>query len=108
MAETEQTPLRTAVLGYGYWGPNLARVVAAGKKTALAAVCDRAEDARARAQASHPGAEVTGSWEGLLEDDSIEAVVVALPVDLHFSSALEALEAGKHVHGREADGELRR
>ncbi len=90
-------PVRVAVVGYGYWGPNLARNVAVGDATELAAVCDLTEDARARAERLHPTTRVTGDWQSVLDDPEVEAVVVALPIALHHRFALEALEAGKHV-----------
>jgi predicted dehydrogenase len=86
-----------AVLGYGYWGPNVARNVSACSETRLIAVCDREERALARAARLHPGVRVTDDWGAILLDDTVDAVIVALPVGLHYQFALEALEAGKHV-----------
>jgi predicted dehydrogenase len=90
-------PIGVAVVGYGYWGPNLARNVATSDQTELRAVCDLSEDARARAEKLHPGTWVTGDWDAVLADPEVEAVVVALPIALHHRVALEALDAGKHV-----------
>jgi predicted dehydrogenase len=89
--------LNTAVLGYGYWGPNLARNVVATSRCRLTTVCDLDATARARAVKLHPGARVTDDWNSVLADDDLDAVVVALPVALHHRFAIEALEAGKHV-----------
>jgi predicted dehydrogenase len=92
-----QGALSTAILGYGYWGPNLARNVVAASKSRLAAVCDLDTAARARASRLHPGVRITDDWDSVLADQDIEAVVIALPVGLHHRFALEALQAGKHV-----------
>lgn len=86
-----------AILGYGYWGPNLARNIAAARGAELVAICDRDEAARASASERHPGVRTTGDLDSVLSDVEVDAVIVALPVPLHHRFALEALEAGKHV-----------
>jgi predicted dehydrogenase len=88
--------LRVGIVGYGYWGPNLARNVDACESTELAGVCDSSEVARERAAASHPAARITSDFAELLEGQ-IDAIVVALPIPMHHPYALQALEAGKHV-----------
>lgn len=86
-----------ALVGYGYWGPNLARNVAACPGGRLHTVCDVDPASQARARKLHPGARVTDDWESVLQDPAVDAVIIALPVGLHHSFALEALDAGKHV-----------
>ena len=95
--ERDGSPVRVAVVGFGYWGPNVARNFASSESTDLRVVCDRDDAARNRASSLHPLARVTADWDELLADESIEAVAVALPVPLHYRFALEALSAGKHV-----------
>jgi predicted dehydrogenase len=90
-------PLGIAVAGYGYWGPNLARVANTCAATTLEVVCDLNETARERAAKLHPGVRVTSEWEDVLNDDRVGAVIIALPVPMHFPYALDALRAGKHV-----------
>src|SRR3954468_8133866 len=97
MSEQHGPPVGVAVVGFGYWGPNVARNFASSKATDLRLVCDREESALARATELHPGARTTTEWDAVLSDDSIEAVAVALPVPLHHRYAMEALAAGKHV-----------
>jgi predicted dehydrogenase len=84
-------------VGYGYWGPNLARNVAMGATTELVAICDSDPESRKRARKQHPTVPVIEAWEDVLGDADIEAVVIALPMGMHFPYALAALEAGKHV-----------
>jgi predicted dehydrogenase len=86
-----------ALVGYGYWGPNLARNVAACAGGRLHTVCDVDPVSQARARKLHPGARVTDDWESVLQDPTVDAVMIALPVVLHHRFALEALHAGKHV-----------
>jgi predicted dehydrogenase len=86
-----------AVVGYGYWGPNLARNVVAARNARLVGVCDLDPDARARASAAHPSAAVTDDWEATLANPAVDAVIIAVPVALHHRFALSACQAGKHV-----------
>jgi predicted dehydrogenase len=91
------TPVGVALLGYGYWGPNLARNVMTCDATRLEVICDADESARARAAKTYPHARVTADWTEVLEDPAVDAVMVALPVPLHHRFALEVLQAGRHV-----------
>jgi predicted dehydrogenase len=88
--------LRVAVAGLGYWGPNIARNLAALADVELAWCCDPDEATRARHAAAFPGARFTGAFEDVLADDSVDAVALATPVPLHARMAIEVLEAGKH------------
>jgi predicted dehydrogenase len=85
------------IVGYGYWGPNLARCVAETAGCRLAAVADAAPAALARAAKRHPGTRLHEEWRALVTDPAVDAVLVATPVEAHFRMALAALRAGKHV-----------
>ena len=89
--------LRLGLIGYGYWGPNLARTIAQGERTELAAVCDLSPAARARAANRYPHLPTISDYRQLMEDKTIDGIVVALPMQLHASCALQALNHGKHV-----------
>jgi predicted dehydrogenase len=84
------------VVGLGYWGPNLARNVAATPGARLAWCCDSDPAARERAAAAHPGTRVTSSLDDLLADDALDGVLLATPVPTHGSLAVAVLQAGKH------------
>jgi predicted dehydrogenase len=86
-----------AVIGYGYWGPNLARCFAETDGCTLAAIVDRSTGALARAAKRHPGAQRTTDWHEVLTNPEVDAVVIATPVSSHFEIARAALEAGRHV-----------
>jgi predicted dehydrogenase len=90
-------PLKVALVGYGYWGPNLARNLVAAETTELVAICDPAEAATERARRLHPGVRLTTSIDEVLDDHVVEAIVIAVPMRLHHRLALRALRAGKHV-----------
>ena len=86
---------RVAHAGVGGWGRNVVRVV--GELADLAWICDTDEERQAQFAARYPQARVTGAFEDLLADDTVEAVVIATPVPTHHALAKQALEAGKHV-----------
>ena len=86
-----------AVVGYGYWGPNLARNVAETAGASLAAVADLDPVRLAVAGRRHPGARLETDTSAVLADPAIDAVAIATPVASHFRLALAALRAGKHV-----------
>ena len=89
-------PVHVGVVGLGYWGPNLARNFSALPDAELAWCCDASAAARERAAALLPGARMTARLEDLLEDDTLDAVVLATPVPTHAELAVRVLEAGKH------------
>jgi predicted dehydrogenase len=89
--------LRVAVVGAGYWGPNLVRNFRGSEHWDLVAVCDL-DDARARKViGARSTVEVETSLDRLLSRDDIDAVAVATPAGTHRKITLAALEAGKHV-----------
>ncbi len=90
-------PLGTAVVGYGYWGPNLARNVAECPQLRLEAVCDLDPANLRLVRQRHPDARATPELDALLVDPAIEAVVIATAPQTHFALAKRALQAGKHV-----------
>lgn len=85
------------VIGYGYWGPNLARCVSEAEGCTLASVADASPAARRRAASRYPAAKVEEDWRALIADPNVDAVIVATPTRTHFDLALAALQAGKHV-----------
>ncbi|HSC02862.1 MAG TPA: Gfo/Idh/MocA family oxidoreductase [Solirubrobacteraceae bacterium] len=89
-------PLRIAVVGLGYWGPNLARNFAAIDGCELAWCCDPSDEARTRIAGQFPQARLSGDLGEVLSDPALDAVALATPVPSHAESALRVLEAGKH------------
>src|SRR4029077_14879887 len=84
-------------IGFGYWGPQLARNFAALPGAHLAAVCDRDDERLAVAGARYPGVPCFANVDELLSDASVDAVAIATPVASHFELARACLAAGKHV-----------
>ncbi len=87
--------IRVAHAGVGGWGKNVVRVVA--ELAELAWVCDTDPARQAEYAERYPPARVTASFDEVLADDSVAAVVIATPVPTHYGLARKALEAGKHV-----------
>jgi predicted dehydrogenase len=81
--------------GLGHWGKNLVRNF--DELADLTWICDSDETRRAEFAARYPNARVTASFEEMLADDDLQAVVIATPVPTHHPLAKQALEAGKHV-----------
>lgn len=90
-------PLGTAVVGAGYWGPNLVRNLQATPRTRLRWVCDLDRDRAARVVGPYSTVAVTDRLDDLLDDPAVEAVAIATPAATHVEVALACLEAGKHV-----------
>jgi predicted dehydrogenase len=90
-------PIGLAVIGAGYWGPNLVRTTLATPDLRLQWLCDLDVG---RAQAVLGGASTvraTSSFEEVLADPAVGAVAIATPAASHFDLVRAALEAGKHV-----------
>jgi predicted dehydrogenase len=86
---------RIAVVGLGYWGPNLVRNIVSSQSWELAAVVDRDPARLARVARTYPAAIAARELDEVL--DAVDAVVVATPPESHAALARLALEAGKHV-----------
>jgi predicted dehydrogenase len=90
-------PVGMAVIGAGYWGPNIVRNALAFADTDLKWVCDR-DVARARhAVGEQSSIRVTSHIDDVLADESVEAVAIATPPATHAELALHCLEAGRHL-----------
>jgi predicted dehydrogenase len=90
-------PVRVAVVGLGYWGPNLVRNLHALTGAEVVWACDLREEVLAAHARRYPAIPQTTAFGDVLDDPSVEAVVVATPVSTHFELAGAALRAGKHV-----------
>jgi predicted dehydrogenase len=86
---------RIAQVGVGQWGRNLARNFS--QLADLVWLSDTNGQSRAELQALYPHAQVTSEYDDVLEDESVDAVVIATPVPTHYEFAKRALVADKHV-----------
>jgi len=92
---SDDRPVRIGQAGLGAWGANLVRNVDALAE--LTWICDAGEERLAGFAKRYPNATATSSFEAMLADPELEAVVIATPVPTHYALAKQALEAGKHV-----------
>jgi len=90
-------PLRTAVVGLGYWGPNLVRNLAELDAVELVAVCDLDPERLTLAGRRYPAVRRTSDVQDVILADDIDAVLIATPVSTHHRLGMAALGAGKHV-----------
>lgn len=90
-------PIRVAVIGCGYWGPNLMRNFSKIKDCQLVAVSDLDEERLARAKKMYPHLKIFKDCKKILRSPDIDAVAIATPVATHYKLVKEALKAGKHV-----------
>ena len=89
--------IRVGVIGYGYWGPNLARNFAESRTCELAGVSDLSADRLALVKKRHPAVKAVADYQELLDDPKIDAIAISTPVSTHFPLAMNALRSGKHV-----------
>ena len=86
-----------ALIGFGYWGPNLARNLNARGGDRWRYLVDLSEDRRKHAATLYPHVSVTGDLDSVLADPAVSAVIIATPAPTHAPLARRAMEAGKHV-----------
>jgi predicted dehydrogenase len=89
--------INLAQLGAGHWGINLIRNFSQLDGVGRFVVCDQDAERRNFVGERYPTVELTGSISDLLDDPSLDAVIIALPASLHWQYAKLCLEAGKHV-----------
>lgn len=85
------------VIGYGYWGPNIARNLASLEGSHVIAIADANPSARLRAQKAYPGVKVIPDALEVISSVEIDAVAVVTPVWTHYELVKAALQNGKHV-----------
>jgi predicted dehydrogenase len=90
-------PVGIAVIGAGYWGPNLVRNAVQSRAMQLTAVCDVDLDRARTVVGDYLGVEATSDLAAILENPDVEAVAIATPAVTHVEVAMAAIDAGKHV-----------
>jgi predicted dehydrogenase len=97
LAGSEERPLSVGLVGLGYWGPNLLRGLLEQPGVEVPYICDLDEGRLSLAARRCAGARPTTRYEHLLEDPTLDAIVIATPVFSHFELATLSLQAGKHT-----------
>ncbi len=85
------------VVGCGYWGPNLVRNLSVNKNCGKLICCDIDQSRLEIVKERFPAVVCTTSYDDLLKEDGLDAVMVATPITTHFDLARKALQSGKHV-----------
>ncbi len=88
---------KVGVIGCGYWGPNLIRNLVENRRCKSVIACDLDRTRLERIAQRYPVAATTTDFQDILDDESIEAVVIATPLSTHFPLAERALMAGKNI-----------
>jgi len=88
---------KIGLIGYGYWGPNLARNFNNNPDMELSAICDFSADRLESASRLYPQVKLRNQTEDIFKDTDLDAVAIATPVSTHFHLAKQALLADKHV-----------
>ena len=89
-------PLRVACIGMGWWSDVLADAIKRSKKLKIVACFTRSEDKRGAFAAKYK-CDAAPSYDAILKDRSIEAVINTTPNNVHLETTRAAAEAGKHV-----------
>ena len=86
-----------AIVGAGYWGPNLVRTALATPALRLDWLCDLDVERARTVLGAYTMVRPTDSYDAVLSDPDVAAVAIATPAATHFDLIRSALEAGKHV-----------
>jgi predicted dehydrogenase len=86
-----------AVVGYGYWGPNVVRNLVERPELGFWGLCELSSEQIAKFSQRYPGVRTCTDLEEVLQDPEVDAVSIATPPATHYTLVKRALEAGKHV-----------
>ena len=89
--------VNVGLIGLGYWGPNVLRVLTEMEDVAVTRICDLDQERLNKFCRRHPYTIPTTDFRMILDDPKIDAVAVATPVETHFEVASQSLDAGKHT-----------
>ena len=91
------TKLRIAIIGYGYWGPNLVRNFWKNPQCIVTNVIDFDKNRLKAVNNDYPSINTKDSLEKILDDESIDCIVIATPVHTHYELVKKSLKKKKHV-----------
>lgn len=89
--------MNIAIIGYGYWGPNLVRNFTNALNSKVTHVVDFRSERLSIVNKMYPSVETTNNVDEVINSTKVDAVVIATPVFTHFEIAKKALLRGKHV-----------
>ena len=86
-----------AIVGLGYWGPNILRNAWELEGANVATICDRDEEALSRQARRYGTTKLVTEFDDVLGDEGVDAVCIVTPISTHYDMVKAALLAGKHV-----------
>ena len=87
------------LVGYGYWGPNVARNLNVNRQYNLKVICDKKADRIEKARNLYAeSVNYTLEFEELLRDPEIDMIALAVETSAHYELAKKVLESNKHVY----------
>lgn len=89
--------VRVGIIGYGYWGPNVARIINESSDSKLIYCADLSNKALGEIKQRYKEIKTTKNYQDILHDPSIDAVFVVTPTRTHFNIAKDCLLSKKHV-----------
>ena len=89
--------LRIALIGFGHWGPNYARIVSELQETELAALCEMDPKRAERARGRYPHIPVYSNVQEMAKNNNIDALIISTPASTHYELARIFLDSGRHV-----------
>ena len=90
--------INIGLIGFGYWGPNVAKNIFNNPKFNLASICDYKEDRLKKAKSIYiEQTKYESDYKKLIEDESLDAIAIVVETSSHYKIAKEALLAGKHI-----------
>lgn len=95
--KSNKSDINVAIVGYGYWGPNIVRNFFEIDGARLIVCCDSRKERLDLIHEKYPMVKTTSNLDDLINDPTIDAIIIATPTKTHFSLAKKALESGKHV-----------
>jgi predicted dehydrogenase len=97
MGEMRPRELTVGLVGLGYWGPNLLRVLVDKPGVQVRSICDLDGTRLSDFAHRHANVRATTCFDDLLQDQELDAIVLATPIHTHYGLAQQSLEAGKHT-----------
>jgi predicted dehydrogenase len=91
--------INIALVGYGYWGPNVAKQLYNNPEINFSYICDKRKERLDTANSIYVGhVKYTLDYSDVLNDKDVDAVALAVETSAHYQLAKRALDAGKHVY----------
>ena len=89
--------IKLGLIGYGYWGPNFARVINESNNSVLKYCADTNDQSLGFAKKKYPSLITTKDYRDILSDNEVSAVIIVTPTKTHYRIAKECILAKKHV-----------